>query len=99
MSTLPHLLRSLLITSILSFLMPVLFLSGLLGCSAVLGYVPHMSEIGHTSLVQMTHFLEIFGSGSVWRGLTIIGLAGSLVGILFDTYIFYRCQNWRNHHN
>lgn len=97
MSTLPYLLRSLLLTSIFSFLVPVLFLSFLLGGSVVLDHLLAASD--NSSLEQITHFLEIFGSGSAWRGLTVIGLVGSLVGILFDTYIFYRSQNWRNHHN
>lgn len=99
MSTLPNLLRSLLLTSVFSFLTPVLFLGLLLVGSVVVSYVPHLATFGDSSLEQITHFLQVFGSGNVWRGLTVIGLVGSLVGILFDTYIFYRFQSWRDHRN
>ncbi len=97
MSTLPNLLRSLLLTSIFCFLAPVLLLSILLAGSAVIGHIPHLQAIGNGSLEQIAHFLQVFGSGSVWWGITVIGLVGSLVGILFDTYTFYRFQNLRNH--
>ena len=97
MSTLPNLLRSLLLTSIFSFLTPVLFLGLLLIGSIVISYLPYLSNLGNSSLEQIIHFLQIFGSNSAWRGLIVIGLVGSLVGILFDTYIFYRVQNWRGH--
>lgn len=99
MSTLPNLLRSLLLTSIFSFLAPVLLISILLAGSAVIGCIPYLGTIGNGSLEQIGHFLKIFGSGSIWRGITVIGLVGSVVGSLFDTYTFYRFQNWRNHQN
>jgi uncharacterized PurR-regulated membrane protein YhhQ (DUF165 family) len=97
MSTLPNLLRSLLLTSIFSFLTPVFFLGMLLVGSIALSYLPHLSDIGTSSLEQIIHFLQVFGSNSAWRGIIVIGLVGSLVGSLFDTYIFYRFQNWRGH--
>lgn len=99
MSTLPNLLRSLLLTSIFSFLAPVLLICILLASSAIVGCLPGLEAIGNGSLEQISHFLKIFGSGSVWRGIMVIGLVGSLVGSLFDTYTFYRFQNWRNHQN
>jgi hypothetical protein len=97
MSTLPNLLRSLLLTSIFTFLAPVLLICILLAGSAVISYVPHLEAFGSGSLEQIANFLKVFGSGSVWRGITVIGLVGSLVGILFDTYTFYRFQNLRDH--
>lgn len=99
MSNLTNLLRSLLLTSIFSFLAPVLLISFLLAGAATLSYLPYLEPIGNGSLEQIVNFLEVFGSGSIWRGITIIGLVGSLVGSLFDTYTFYRFQNWRNHQN
>jgi hypothetical protein len=96
MSTLPNLLRSLLLASIFSFLVPIVLICFLLASAVAVSYVPHFESIGNTSLEQMVHFLKIFGSGSVWRGATVIGLVGSLVGVLFDTYTFYRFQTWRH---
>lgn len=99
MSTLPNLLRSLLLASIFSFLAPVLLIGTLLAGAATLSYLPYLETIGNDSLEQIINFLRVFGSGSIWRGITVIGLVGSLVGSLFDTYTFYRFQNWRDHQN
>jgi type III secretory pathway component EscU len=96
MSTLPSFLRSILITGIFSFITPSLFIIGVLVCLSVLGYVPWFSPISQVGLEQITHFLSVFGSGSSLNGLLVIGLVCSLVGILFDTYTFYRHQNLRN---
>ncbi|MBF1999537.1 MAG: hypothetical protein IGS50_02305 [Synechococcales cyanobacterium C42_A2020_086] len=97
MSTLPNLLRSLLLTCIFSFLAPV-FLVGLLLASFVLiRYLPPLEAIGTGGVEQLSHFLQIFGSGSTLQGLTVIGLVCSVVGVLFDTYTFYRLQNLRDH--
>ncbi|NJL37811.1 MAG: hypothetical protein HC840_02410 [Leptolyngbyaceae cyanobacterium RM2_2_4] len=96
MSTLPSFLRSILITGIFSFIAPTLFVVGILVCLSGLGYVPLFSPISRTGLEQITHFLSVFGSGSSVNGLLVIGLVCSLVGILFDTYTFYRHQNLRN---
>lgn len=96
MSTLPNLLRSLLLTSIFSFLAPVLFISIILATTAVISYLPPFETIGSSGLTQIAHFLQIFGNGNALHGLTVIGLVGSLVGILFDTYTFYRFQTWKN---
>lgn len=41
---------------------------------------------------QILQFLQVFGSGSAMRGLLIICTVCSLVGVLFDTYTFYRYQ-------
>lgn len=99
MSTLPNLLRSLLLAGIFSFLAPVLLVSILLASAAILSYLPYVDAIGATSLEQIGHFLKIFGSGSPLRGVLVIGLVGSLVGMLFDTYTFYRLQTWRDLQN
>lgn len=99
MSTLPNLLRSLLLTSIFSFLTPVLLISILLASAVVVGYIPYFESIADSCLAQIAGFLQVFGSGSIWRGITVIGLVGSLAGVLFDTYTFYRFQTLRNRRN
>lgn len=96
MSTLPSFLRSILITGIFSFITPTLFIIGVMVCLSVLGYVLPFSPIRQAGLEQITHFLSVFGSGSSLNGLLVIGVVCSLVGILFDTYTFYRHQNLRN---
>jgi hypothetical protein len=96
MTTLPNLLRSLLLTSIFSFLAPVSLIVLLLLGAVTLSYTP-LEALGSGSLSQIAQFLQVFGSGSTWRGTIVIGLVGSLVGVLFDTYTFYQSQQWRGH--
>jgi hypothetical protein len=96
MSTLPNFLRSILITGIFSFITPTLFTIGVLLCLSLLSHVSPLSLVSQSGIEQVIHFLAVFGSGSSLNGLLVIGLVCSLVGILFDTYTFYRHQNLRN---
>lgn len=92
------LLRSLLISSILSFSVPVLLLAGVLVNLILLGYVPGFEAMAEFGLEQIYTFLATFGNGQPLEGILIIGLVCSLVGSLFDTYVFYQRQvphrNW-----
>lgn len=96
MSILPNFLRSLLLTSVLSFVAPILLLGGVLVSLSLIGYIPGLE--GSTQLIteQILQFLATFGSGNPFQGLVVIGLTCSLVGALFDTYAFYRYQGLRN---
>jgi hypothetical protein len=96
MSSLPHLLRSLTLTAIFSFLAPVLLIGAIAASLTLISYVPRGEIIGQTSITQVSYFLSIFGNGSVFRGVFVIGMVCSLVGVLFDTYTFYREQNFRD---
>lgn len=96
MSILPHLLRSLILSGIFSFLLPLLLIGVILGSLTLINYVPWLEPVSHDGIEQVLNFLLIFGSGSAIRGIVIIGLVCSLVGILFDTYAFYRYQSLRD---
>lgn len=96
MSTLPNLLRSLLLTSIFSFIVPVFLVGSVLAFLVGLGYIPFLEAVSQVGVVQISHFLAVFGNGSALQGLIVIGLVCSLVGVLFDTYTFYRYQNLRD---
>ncbi|NJO40688.1 MAG: hypothetical protein HC769_06035 [Cyanobacteria bacterium CRU_2_1] len=96
MSILPNLLRSLLLTSIFSFLVPVVLIGIILISLIAVGYVPKLELISKAGIEHVSYFLLVFGSGSVVQGVVTIGSVGSLVGILFDTYTFYRHQNLRD---
>ena len=96
MSTLMNLLRSLLITSILSFLAPLLFIGTLLSCLLIVKLVPPLESLSQIGLDQLLGFLTVFGTGSAVRGLLIISGVSSTVSILFDTYTFYRYQILRD---
>lgn len=87
-----NLLRSLLLTSFFSFTAPTLLLGGLLISLFLLCYVPSLKEIGQLSIEQVLGFLAILGNGQPFEGLLVIGLTCSLVGTLFDAYVFYQQQ-------
>lgn len=95
MSILPSFLRSLLLTVFFSFITPMLLVGGGLASLFLINYIPGFQGIGQAIGKQILQFLAIFGNGSSFRGLVVIGLTCSLVGALFDTYAFYRYQNLR----
>ncbi|NET58540.1 MAG: hypothetical protein F6K47_21025 [Symploca sp. SIO2E6] len=89
MSILPSFLRSLVLTTLLSFLTPILLVTALLTAISVITYVPGLKTIGSTGNTHLLDFLAAFGSGSPLEGILVIALTCSLVGALFDTYAFY----------
>jgi hypothetical protein len=92
MATLPNLLRSLLITSIFSFLAPVFLVASLLLLLLLLGWIPFLEALSQLGIHAIAQFLTVFGNGDTVKGLCMIGLVCSSVGVLFDTYTFYRYQ-------
>lgn len=92
MSILTNFLRSLLLTTLFSFLAPIFLVGGFLLCLLLLGYIPPLQEMIEQIPNQILHFLATFGSGSALQGLLIISLTCSFVGALFDVYVYYRCQ-------
>lgn len=93
MHLLPNLLKSLLLTSIFAFLAPVLLLGSIAMLFIAAEHVPGLQPLGQVAIAQLNHFLCIFGSGNSLRGVMVIGMVCSLVGMLFDSYTFYRHQN------
>ena len=92
-----NLLASLLMTAIISFCLPVVVIGVLwLGLLGVTAAVPWM-ELGHQGLNSLHHFLVTLGSGRPWNGLMVIGMASGTVGMLFDTFTFYRFQRFGHH--
>lgn len=97
MSILPNLLRSLVLTILLSFIAPIVLVITLLATASVISFIPGMEAIGQTGTAQLLLFLTVFGTGSALQGLTTIGVTCSLVGALFDAYAFYRYQSLSDH--
>jgi hypothetical protein len=92
MATLPNLLRSLLITGLFSFFAPVVLVASLLIFLMLAGLFPMFTDLSQFSIHGIARFLAIFGSGDTVKGVCVIGLVCSSVGVLFDTYTFYRYQ-------
>ena len=92
MSMFTNFLRSLLLTIIFSFAVPMFLVGGVLLVLPVMGHLPGLQGATEASATRILHFLAIFGSGTAFRGLLVISLTCSFVGGLFDTYAYYRCQ-------
>lgn len=89
MSILALFVRSLLLTTVFSFAAPILLIGGIGACLYTIGYLPGMAAISQAGAEQIWSFLATFGSGQPIQGLVAIGLTCSLVGALFDAYVFY----------
>lgn len=92
MRTFAPLLRSLLLTALLSFMAPALTLAGIGGVLWLAERVGIGQETAQTGLAQLQSFLAIFGGGRPWQGGVAIAGACALVSVLFDTVTFYRAQ-------
>ncbi|MBW4520704.1 MAG: hypothetical protein KME16_13490 [Scytolyngbya sp. HA4215-MV1] len=95
MSSSSAFLRSLLLTSFVSFATPVLLVGGAIVTLMLVGCLPLLDSLSQLCLEQLLKFLTTFGSGSALQGVLVIGCTCALVGALFDAYAFYRYQNFR----
>lgn len=82
-------LRSLLVTSFISFLAPLVMIGGVVVVLAVVAYLPGLTTISQVLTSQILQFLSAFGNGDAISGSVVIGFVFMLVGALFDTYSFY----------
>lgn len=81
--------RSLIVASLVSFLVPLLLIGSLVGLLALVAYIPGMTILSDAITTQIVQFLAAFGNGDALSGVVVISLAFTLVGALFDTYSFY----------
>ncbi len=87
MSFSPNYLRSLLFAVLFSFVAPIALIGSTIVVLLILGCIPALMPFGQACTAQILSFLETFGSGNAWEGMTVIGCACGVVGALFDTYI------------
>lgn len=95
MKPISNLLSSVFVTLVISFTLPVMLLAGLLIVTLGISYFPGLERIGEVGLNQLLAFLSIFGAGSVWRGVIVIGLTLALVAGWFDMYTLYRFYQFK----
>ncbi len=91
----PVYLRSLFLTSLVSFLTPLLLVGSAIAGLILVGVIPGLDGFSQWSSGLILSFLQTFGSGKALEGLLVIGGACGMVGALFDTYIFYRYSSFR----
>ncbi len=94
MSILPNFLRSLLLTSLLSFVAPLLLIGAALTGFSLISLVPSLQGLGHSGEDLILQFLATFGSGCPLQGFLVIGMTFGLVGALFDTYASFQHSRW-----
>jgi hypothetical protein len=92
MTTFSNFFRSLVLTTIFSFLVPVFLVGGILLILCLFSYIYGLKTIISGVFLQIFHFLATFGSGSPLNGLLTISLTCGFVGSLFDIYVYYRHQ-------
>lgn len=88
-------LRSLFLTSLVSFLTPLLLVGSAIAGLMLIGLIPGLDEFSQWSSGVVLMFLQTFGSGKALEGSLVIGGACGVVGGLFDTYIFYHHSSFR----
>lgn len=88
-----NLLRSLLLTTFLSFTMPILLVGGILAIALAVSFVPGLTGFGQIGANQILGFLTIFGSGYPIQGMLIVGLSWGMAGGLFELYNYYLYQD------
>ncbi|MBZ8180301.1 hypothetical protein [Oscillatoria salina] len=89
----PNLIRSLLVSSLISFAAPIFSIGTILAVLSLIGYVPGLELVGKTAAEGVVDFLTVFGSGCAWNGIVTIAFCCALVGGLFDLSTFYRYQH------
>ncbi len=92
-----NLFRSLLLSVLLSFVTPVLFLGGVLGTLLTVSYIPGIALLGQIGQELLLSFLSTFGEGYPLQGVLTIGVTCSMVGGLFDVFNFCVYQDLRGH--
>ena len=92
-----NLLRSLLLTTVLSFVTPVVLIGCFLAILSGISYIPGIEIIGDLGVNAITNFLSVFGNGCPLEGMLIIGCTCSTVGGAFDMFNFYFYQGVKGH--
>ncbi|MEH2126087.1 hypothetical protein [Nostoc sp.] len=92
MAIFTNFLRSLLLTIIFSFVVPMFLVGGGFLFLSLIGNIPGLQNLTEAIATQIMHFLATFGSGTPLRGLFVISLTFSFVGALFDMFAYYRYQ-------
>lgn len=90
------LLISLLLTSMVSFIVPTVICGLILITLAMASHLPEFSIFWETCYNGVWNFLMTFGNGSGSEGILTIGLTCGCVGCLFEALNFYRYQTLIN---
>lgn len=90
------LFRSLFLSTLLSFAIPVILVGGILTALYTTSYIPGLTLISQTGTTVIWKFLAVFGSGCPFQGIVTIGCTFAFVGSLFDLFNFSMYQGLRS---
>ena len=93
MRVFPNFLRSLFVTSVLSFMAPIALVGGIVGGLFLLGYLPGLDLLAQTLGSQIKLFLIVFGDGYVLQGIFTISFTSAFVGANFHLFNYYWYRN------
>lgn len=90
-------LFSLGLTALVSFLLPLIMI-GIVGLGlSGLQIVTLTTDFSQQGWQHLLQFLSILGNGNPWHGVLTVGLASSVVGVLFDTFASSRFEGLSHH--
>ncbi len=92
----PAFVRSLLLSSTFSFVVPIVLIGIALAVLSAIEQIPGVAAIAQAGAKKLLQFLAVFGSGDSFQGVLVIGLTCGLVGALFDIYAFRRHPHLRD---
>lgn len=88
MSIVFNLFRSLFLSTLLSFAIPVILVGSILISLYTASYIPGFTLISQSGKTYIWEFLSIFGNGCPFDGIVTIGCTFAFVGSLFDLFNF-----------
>ncbi|NET09878.1 MAG: hypothetical protein F6K09_00570 [Merismopedia sp. SIO2A8] len=77
-------LRSLLLTSIFGFTVPLMVIVSLLMALVGIGWIPWLQPISTNGIDVSMHVLQTFGNGSAVSGGLVIASVSGIVALLFN---------------
>ncbi len=92
-----NLMRSLVLTALLAFIVPSLAIGSVLAFLVGLSYVPGIATLAQAGSDGIVNFLSIFGNGCPLEGAFVICGTCSTVGGVFDVFNYYFYQSVREH--
>ena len=92
MSVLVSLFFSLVLTSLVGFMIPIVLAIVLLGALSLISRLDLLAIWADLAYEQICNFLATFGEGSAWSGVIMIAIVSAVVGLLFESFNFYRYQ-------
>lgn len=84
------LLLSLLLTTLVSFALPIILFTVVLAGLAMMAHFPVISAFVNDIYAQIWQFLAIFGEGSGILGILVIAFTCAIAGFLFESLNYYR---------